>query len=410
MMDLQELFEASPAPEVKLENDALYTPTLLTPTAAEDGYSLMEQLLNHPSSRLRRLQYGEVVEGTVMYKDRDELLVDIGLKSEGIVPNRELQTLSSQELQEIKIGENVLVFVVLPENQEGQAVLSIDKARREKSWLQLQAQFEAGGLVEAQVSGINKGGLLVTLEGINGFVPTSQISRLGTISEADRQTEMTRLLNTSLLLKIIEVDRNRNRLILSERQAAQERRGVQREHLLTELEVGQVREGVVTNLCNFGAFVDIGGVDGLVFLNELSWNRVAHPSEVLQLGQVVKVQVTRIDEDGKKIALSLKRLQPEPWQQITETYQPGQLVEVTISQVANFGAFARLNEGMEGLIHISELSQEQVAHPGDVVKPGDVVTVRILTLDSQRRRIALSLKQAAPDYENNQAEVKAEVE
>lgn len=405
MIELGNQIEIGPASEAREGGEAVFQPEIVTPqmNQVDDSFSLMEQLLNQ-SSGLLRLQYGEVVEGTVMYKDRDELLVDIGTKSEGIVPNRELQTLSSQEWQEIQIGENVLVYVVQPENQEGQAVLSIDKARREKSWLKLQKQFEAGEIVETEVLGYNKGGLLVKLDAINGFIPTSQISRLGTVSEEVRQSEMTRLVNTKLSVKIIEVDRNRNRLILSERQAAQEQRGAKRERLLAELEPGQVRDGIITTLANFGAFVDLGGVDGLIFLNELSWNRVAHPSEVVQSGQAVKVQILRVDDDGKKIGLSLKRLQPEPWTQVAETIQAGQLILVTVTQVTNFGAFARIADGVEGLIHISELSEEHVEQPSDVVKPGDNLTVRVLNLDSQKRRIGLSLKRATADYENNSDE------
>ncbi len=360
--------------------------------------ALMEQLLNEPNSALKQLHYGEVLEGTVMHRDRDEILVDIGAKSEGIVPNKELQTLTNIELAEIKVGDQILVFVVQAENQEGHAVLSIDKAKMEKSWRKLQKQFEAGEIIEAEVTGYNKGGLLVNLEGVRGFVPASQVTGLSTGNEAAKQSEMTRLVNSKLPLKIIEINRHRNRLILSERQAAQEQRDAQKDRLMQELQPGQVREGVVTSICDFGAFVDIGGADGLVHLSELSWSRINHPSELLKVNDRVRVFVLSVDENEKKVALSIKRTQPEPWSQVMENYQPGMLVKGVITQLANFGAFARIADGIEGLIHVSELAEGRVQHPRSVVKEGDEVELRIIRIDPQRKRMGLSLKRAAPDY------------
>lgn len=386
-----------PAPEANEELEAA--------TAAEEQparpMSLMEQLLNDPSSTLKTLHYGEVIEGTVMHKDREEILVDIGAKSEGVVPNKELQTLTNEELIEIKIGDQILVFVVQPENQEGHAVLSIDKAKMEKSWRRLQKQFEAGEIIEAEVTGYNKGGLLVNLEGVRGFVPASQVTGLTAGTDAAKQSEMTRLVNNKMPLKIIEINRHRNRLILSERQAAQEQRDAQKDRLMSELEQGQVRDGVVTSICDFGAFVDIGGADGLVHLSELSWSRINHPGELLKVGEKVKVYVLSVDENEKKVALSIKRTQPEPWSQVMAKYQPGQLVEGTITQLANFGAFARIADGIEGLIHVSELAEGRVQHPRSVVKEGDTVTLRIIRIDPQRKRMGLSLKRAAEGYEGS---------
>ncbi len=397
MFDLTEQLEVTPTNINDRVDQPLDQPLPLisAPTPlVDDSFSLMEHLLNQSSNLLRRLQSGQVVEGTVMYKDRDELLVDIGTKSEGVVSSRELQSLSPEELQSLAIGETVLVYVVQPENQEGQAVLSIDRARREKSWLKLQNQCKAGEIIEAEVLDFNKGGLLVRVDGINGFVPISQISRLMTVPEANRQAEVAQLVNSTLALKVIEVDRDRNRLILSERQASQEQREVKRARLFTELEAGQVRDGIVTNLTRFGAFVDLGGADGLIYMNELSWNKVNDPAQMLQVGQAVKVHVLKIEDDGKRISLSLKRLQPEPWLLLAETLQAGQLLPAIITQVTGFGAFARISEGIEGLIHISELSETPVEQPGEVVKVGDEVTVRVLNIDQTRRRIALSLKPA----------------
>lgn len=374
-------------------------------TEAATPVTLMEQLLNEPGSSLRQLHYGEVIEGVVMHRDREEILVDIGAKSEGIVPNKEVQTLNQEELGEIKVGEQILVFVIQPENQEGHAILSIDKAKLEKSWRRLQKQYEAEEVIEAEVTGYNKGGLLVNLDGVRGFVPSSQVSGLATANESTKQSEMTRMVNSKLPLKIIEINRHRNRLILSERLAAQAQRDVQKDRLMNELEKGQIRDGVVTSICDFGAFVDIGGADGLVHLSELSWSRVNNPSEVLKVGDKVKVYVLEVNPDDKKVALSIKRTQPEPWSQVMANYQVGQLVEGTITQLANFGAFARIANGIEGLIHVSELAEGRVQHPRSVVKEGDVVTLRIIRIDPQRKRMGLSLKRAVEGYEGSIADL-----
>jgi len=332
------------------------------------------------------------------------MLVDIGTKSEGIVPQRERQSLSADKLAEMRVGDHVLVVVVRPESgpdgEEG-PILSIDKARTEVSWRKLQAQFEAGEVFEVNVVGYNKGGLMVEVEGVRGFIPASQVNALSGVgdSEENRQSQMSRLVNTKLLVKIVEVNRERNRLILSERQAVREQREASKGRLMSELEVGQIREGVVTTLAKFGAFIDLGGVDGLVHVSELSWARVDDPKQVLQVGQTVKVYILSIDSDKQKVALSIKRTQPEPWSQVTEKYQVGEVVEATISQLSNFGAFARLEEGLEGLIHISELAEGRVDRPGDIVKAGDKVKVRILRIDPENRRLALSLKRAAEPVE-----------
>jgi small subunit ribosomal protein S1 len=229
-------------------------------------------------------------------------------------------------------------------------------------------------------------------------------------TDAAKQSEMTRLVNSKMPLKIIEINRHRNRLILSERQAAQEQRDAQKDRLMAELEQGQVRDGVVTSICDFGAFVDIGGADGLVHLSELSWSRINHPNELLKVGEKVKVYVLSVDDAEKKVALSIKRTQPEPWSQVMAKYQPGQLVEGTITQLANFGAFARIADGIEGLIHVSELAEGRVQHPRSVVKEGDTVTLRIIRIDPQRKRMGLSLKRAAEGYEGNLSDIPEEDE
>jgi small subunit ribosomal protein S1 len=363
--------------------------------------SLLEQYLSDPSHDYKTLKYGDVMDGVIMRVDRDEILVDIGSKSEGVVPAREFSSLTSDEKQALAIGESVLVFVVQPENTEGQAVVSIDRARQEKSWRKLQEIYEANDVIEAEVTNYNKGGLLVNLDGVRGFVPASQVSEIRGGDDASKQADMARLIGSSLPLKVIEINRHRNRLILSERQAVQERRDVMKERLIEELKEGEVRRGRVSSICDFGAFVDIGGADGLVHLSELSWSRVRHPSEILRIGQEVDVYVLGINSQEKKIALSIKRTQAEPWSQVAAKYEVGQLVRGTVTQLANFGAFARIEDGIEGLIHVSEITDERITHPKQVVKEGDELLLRIIRIDPQRRRMGLSLRRAldTPDEE-----------
>jgi len=366
--------------------------------------NLMEQLLAEPDTDVRTLKYGDVLEGTVMQRDRDEVLVDIGSKSEGIIPSKELSSLSDEEKSTLDTGDTVLVFVLQPENADGHAVLSIDRARQEKSWRILQAKYEANEVIEAIVKNYNKGGLLVDLDGVRGFVPASQVTEIRGGDEASKQGDMARLIGSAIPLKVIEINRHRNRLILSERQAIQERRDAMKERLIGTLREGEVRKGRVSSICDFGAFVDIGGADGLVHLSELSWSRVRHPSEVLRVGQEVEVYVLGINEDERKIALSLKRTQAEPWTRVAAQYEVGQLVDGTITQLANFGAFARIQDGIEGLIHVSELSDDRVAHPRNVVKEGDDLLVRIIRIDPQRRRMGLSLRRALEYTEQDAAD------
>ncbi len=366
-----------------------------------DGASLMEQFLSDPSHDYKTLKYGDVMEGIVMHKDREELLVDIGSKAEGIVPAKEYSSLSDEEKEQLGVGDTILVFVVQPENQEGHPVVSIDRARQEKSWRRLQERHEANEVIEAEVTNYNKGGLLVNLDGVRGFVPASQVTEIRGGDESSKQADMARLIGTTLPLKVIEINRHRNRLILSERQAVQERRDAMKEKLIQELTESEVRTGTVSSICDFGAFVDIGGADGLVHLSELSWSRVRHPSEVLKVGEEVQVYVLGINAEEKKIALSIKRTQPEPWSRVATSYEVGQLVKGTVTQLANFGAFARIEDGIEGLIHVSELAEERIQHPKQVVEEGEELILRIIRIDPQRRRMGLSLRRAldTPDSE-----------
>ncbi len=364
----------------------------LSAEEAEDR-ALMEQFLLNPAHDYRNLQYGDTVDGTIMRVDRDEILVDIGSKAEGVVPAREMQSLPVEERMALRPGDELLVFVVQTEDKEGRAVLSVDKARQEKSWRRLQQSFESNEVIEAKVINYNKGGLLVNLDGVRGFVPSSQVSGISRGPETQKQSDMAKMVGSSMPLKVIEINRNRNRLILSERQAVQEVREGRKDELLTTLKEGDIRSGVVTSIADFGAFVDIGGADGLVHLSELSWSRVKHPSEVLKPGDKVRVYILSVDNDRKRIALSIKRTQNEPWSTVSDRYQLGQIVEGTITQLASFGAFARIEDGVEGLVHVSEMGDGRVQHPRDVVQEGDTIRARIIRIDPARKRMGLSMRQ-----------------
>src|SRR5579883_1892654 len=372
--------------------------------------SEMQRLLDEQDAQFKSIKRGDVVEGQIVRIDQDEILVDIGLKSEGVLSTKELPAQGYGSLAELSVGDDVLVYVMQPETNEGHAIVSIKRARLERQWRIAQEQYERGDLLEAEVIDHNKGGLIVNLEGIRGFVPISQILNLkreDTADNAETQAKLQSMVGRKLQLKIIEINRNRNRLILSERLAVQEWRAKRREELLNELQVGEVRKGVVSNLSNFGAFVDLGGADGLVHISQLAWSRVNHPSEVLHVGQEVEVQVLSVDKDKKKIALSIKRAEVDPWTTVEQRYQPGQLVTGVVTKTAPFGAFARIEDGIEGLIHHSELAPG--TDPKAVLHEGAQLQLRILRIDAERRRLGLSLRQVdEPEEKAASAEAQTE--
>ena len=358
----------------------------------ENFQTLMEQY--------KGLRRGDVVTGKVVRVDQDGILVDVGSKSEGIIATSEADSKQATKLQ---LGDEVLVYVLQPEITEGHVLLSLNRAQAEQDWLQAKQQMAADEILELEVVGYNKGGLIVRLEGIRGFVPASQVMELRGRRNEPAETRMAKMVGKKLVLKIIEVERSRNRLILSEVLALKPWREQRKEQLLNELQVGEVRPGRVSSLCDFGAFVDLGGADGLIHISQLSWRPVAHPGEILQVGDEINVYVVAVDRQKKRIALSLKHLEPEPWDQVAEKYHVGDLITATITKLATFGAFARLEEGVEGLIHVSELTEGRVAHPSHVVKVGDVLTLRILRLEPDRRRLSLSLRRAEPSEEYDTA-------
>ena len=376
----------------------------------------MADLLAQEEDFFRVLNPGEIVKGVVASKRPGEILVDVGAKSEGIVDPRDLNNLSPEELAQIKVGETVPVYVISTQSdEEGHRILlSLSQARIERDWDEAERLFKAGEVIESTVIGNNKGGLIVNFGQVRGFVPGSQLdnSQFGGASRPDRWSQLT---GETLKLKIIEVDRSRNRLILSERAVAEEmrhEREKEKEKILADLVEGDVRRGRVTSLANFGAFVDIGGVDGLIHLSELAWTHVAHPRDVLNVGDEVDVYILNVDRDQQRVALSLKRLEPEPWSQVFDFYHIDQIVEAVVTKLTNFGAFARIDDRIEGLIHISEISDKNISHPREVLSEGQEIKVRIIHIDPERRRMGLSVKdvEAQEDWSDYQQEETDETE
>ena len=361
----------------------------------------MEELLAEQDSDIKSFKHGDVVEGTVVRIDKDEILVDIGAKSEGVVSNRELYGRNAESQPQLAIGDVVLVYVLQPESPEGHVVLSLRRAGLERKWRSMQELFEAGTIIDAPVIDHNKGGLIVDC-GIRGFVPISQIvdfpRRPQNEQPRDAAQEIAEKLQPyigrKLRLKILEVNRKANRLILSEKVALYEERREKRDELFSSLQVGQKVTGSVRSIAPFGIFIDLGGIDGLVHKSELSWNKVNNPEAGYKVGDEVEAEVIDINHERGRISLSIRRLQPDPWESTVADFKVGDVIDGTVTKLVNFGAFVRVREGLEGLIHISELSHQRVAHPGDVVHEGQVLKLKIISLDSERHRLGLSLKQA----------------
>jgi small subunit ribosomal protein S1 len=391
-----------------------------TPETIESQATGAGEHLPEGAYDFKTLSRGDILEGKVVRVSPEEVLIDVGWKYEGIISSRELESMGPAAIEKIQVGDEVLTYVVNPEDKNGRIVLSLRQADLEKEWRSLEKLLESEEIFEGTVTGYNKGGLIVQLGQVRGFVPTSQLVPL---SRWDKERSLTReergakMVGQQLWLKIIELDRQRNRLILSERAASRIWRKEQKEQLLVSLNEGDVCHGRVSSLCDFGAFVDLGGADGLIHLSELSWGRVSHSKEVLHIGDEVEVYVINVNREKRRIGLSLKRLQPDPWSQAEEKYTEGQLVEGTITKLTEFGAFARLKgDAIEGLVHVSELSDDRIAHPKEVVKEGDTLTLRIIRLDPHRRRMGLSLKSVAKaeyadlDWRVEQAAMLEEVE
>ena len=328
---------------------------------------------------------GDVVTGKVVRIDKDEVLVDIGYKSEGVIPQNELSIRRSIDpAEEVSLGEEVDALVLTKEDQDGRLVLSKKRARFERAWRRIEGAAESGEPVEGTVIEVVKGGLIIDL-GVRGFLPASLV-------DIRRVQNLDDFLGEKIECKVIELNRSRNNVVLSRRAVLEEERKEARQQILDRLERGQVVEGMISNIVDFGAFVDLDGIDGLIHISELSWGHVNHPSEVLNIGETVKVKVLDIDRDRQRISLGLKQTQEDPWERVVRTYNVGDVLEGKVTKVVSFGAFVEIMEGVEGLVHISELAQHHVENPREVVEPGDEVKVKILEIDEERRRLSLSLK------------------
>ena len=344
---------------------------------------------------------GEIRQGVIATIRDTEILVSVGTKSEGVISSRELEQIPAEIRSTFTVGMEIPVFVVAPEDNNGNVVLSYMRAREEKDWEEVEQLLADNQPYDSKVVGYNKGGLIVPVGGLRGFVPASQISLTRRSGSGNKSPEQRwgRMVGDEMRVRVIEVDRERRRLILSERLALLETRETLKDRLLDELQEGIIRTGRVTSLADFGAFVNIEGADGLVHLSEISWERINHPNEVLKVGQEVKVKVISVDRDRKRIGLSIRQLLEDPWVQKVGHLKEGMLVEGTITHLTKFGAFARLEGDLEGLIHVSELSEQRVVHPKEVLKEGDVRTLRVIKIDPERRRIGLSLRKVnSPAY------------
>jgi small subunit ribosomal protein S1 len=349
-----------------------------------EGMSLEDAM----AATIVEFEDGDLVTGTVVKVDKDEVLLDIGFKSEGVIPSRELSIRHDVNPSEIvSLGEEIEALVLQKEDKEGRLVLSKKRAQYERAWGDIEKIKEADGIVEGPVIEVVKGGLILDI-GLRGFLPASLV-------ELRRVRDLQPYVGKTIQAKIIELDKNRNNVVLSRRAWLEETQKEQREEFLFNLKPGEIRTGVVSSVVNFGAFVDLGGMDGLVHVSELSWKHVDHPGSVVAVGDEITVQVLEVDLSRERISLSLKATQQDPWQEFASAHKVGELVYGRVTKLVPFGAFVQVGEGIEGLVHISEMAIHHVDLPDQVVTPGDELWVKIIDIDLQRRRISLSIKQAA---------------
>ena len=363
------------------------TSTFEAPQVAIDDLGSDEDFLAAIDATIKYFTDGDIVTGTVVKVDRDEVLLDIGYKTEGVIPSKELSIKHDVDpFEVVQDGDEIEALVQQKEDKEGRLILSKKRAQYERAWGTIEKIKESEGVVTGRVIEVVKGGLIVDI-GLRGFLPASLV-------EMRRVRDLQPYVGQELEAKIIELDKNRNNVVLSRRAWLEQTQSEVRQNFLTQLQKGQIRRGVVSSIVNFGAFVDLGGVDGLVHVSELSWKHIDHPSEVVEVGQNVTVEVLEVDMDRERVSLSLKATQEDPWQTFARTHQIGQIVPGKVTKLVPFGAFVRVEEGIEGLVHVSELAERHVEIPEQVVTVNDEVMVKIIDIDLQRRRISLSLKQA----------------
>jgi len=392
-------FRAVPATDTQTETEP--APAEVPPRPTDDLLIEVDgQLVPNYAATIKPINEGDVVSGEVVRIDKDEVLVDIGYKSEGVIPATELSIRRSVDpAEEVSLGDPVDALVLTKEDAEGRLILSKKRARFEKAWRRIEAAAESGEPVEGTVIEVVKGGLILDL-GVRGFLPASLV-------DIRRVHNLDEFMGQKLECKVIELNRSRNNVVLSRRAVLEEERKEVRQQILGRLQPGQVVEGTISNIVDFGAFVDLDGIDGLIHISELSWSHVNHPSEVLSIGDTVRVKVLDIDRDRQRISLGLKQTQEDPWQRVLDTYNSGDVIEGKVTKVVAFGAFVEIVPGVEGLVHISELAEHHVESPSEVVSPGDEVRIKILEIDEERRRISLSIKrvngQGLPPLRDTQA-------
>ena len=356
-------------------------------TVAVDDFGSPEAFLAAVDATIKYFNDGDIVSGTVVKVDRDEVLLDIGYKTEGVIPSKELSIKHDVDpFEVVQVGDEIEALVQQKEDKEGRLILSKKRAQYERAWGTIEKIKEEDGVVTGSVIEVVKGGLIVDI-GLRGFLPASLV-------EMRRVRDLQPYVGMELEAKIIELDKNRNNVVLSRRAWLEQTQSEVRHTFLTQLQKGQIRKGVVSSIVNFGAFVDLGGVDGLVHVSELSWKHIDHPNEIVEVGQEVTVEVLDVDMDRERVSLSLKATQEDPWQTFARTHAIGQIVPGKVTKLVPFGAFVRVEDGIEGLVHISELAQRHVDLPEQVAKVGDELFVKVIDIDLERRRISLSLKQA----------------
>ncbi len=370
--------------------------SLQTNTESEQNFAqMLEESLTFSTP-----ERGDLLDGTVLAIDSQGLIVDLGLKRDGVVPRSDLEKLGDQV--DYEIGQEISVVVMKPEDDDGNLMVSVAQARQSEDWAKAEALLEDDESWEGTISDANRGGLIVPFGHLRGFVPASHVVDLPRgLNENERKQHMLDMTGQKLVVKVIEVNRRRRRLVLSQREAQRGRRDQRKEKLLEALDEGQVVKGVVSGLRDFGAFVDLGGADGLVHISELAWHRVKHPGELLDVGDEIEVYVLRLDREQKRIGLSLKRLQPNPWLLVDEIYHVGQLVIGEVSRVAQFGAFISLDPGIEALLHTSQMSDPSPSDPNLIVSEGEHLLMRIISIESHRQRLGLSLKEVTDTEAEN---------
>ncbi|MBS96546.1 MAG: 30S ribosomal protein S1 [Chloroflexi bacterium] len=358
------------------------------------------------------LRRGDVLEVEIVKIDQEGYLVDSGHKSDALVPMRETRSMTDEELADIKVGDKLDVFVVRPDSGDQLPLLSFDRARAEHGWITLKKESELGNVVSGVIKSFNKGGAVIEVEGVQGFVPVSQLLtpfQMDTTDSSNINNDESRI-GQSINMKIMTLDRNQKTLILSERQSIQEKQKLDLDKLLEEMKEGDIRDGKVTGISNFGAFVDCGGVTGLIHISEMSWDQVDSPGSILKAGQDVKVYVLKVDLETKKVAFSLRRLEAEPWSTVADKYSVDQIVNGVVTKLADYGAFVRIDRSIYGLLHISEITDQTIQHPREVLSENQELELKIISLEPEKRRLGLSLKQINQENSENMVEPNEDVQ